>query len=225
MKLIIAVCIYNRFNNLKTWINCWKECERDNAELIIIHNYYGDEKEKEKYQNYCDANSISYIPRNGQGFDIGAFQDVCLERLAGFPGDWDYLLWCTDDCLPMARDFYKSFIEKIKEGVGITCMQISKSSPGGVWHVRTTGFCISKEISKRIQWPMDIKTKQDCYAFEHRGHTFTDQIRTMGLDCIQVAPIKESPLWDSMHPNLGLRLNRQEEFNRVWIRKLQMNKR
>src|SRR4029079_4102656 len=109
-------------------------------------------------------------------------QDVCKERLNGFKNDWDFLLWCTDDCIPMNKDFITPFIEKHKPGVGITCMQISKSTAAEI-HVRTTGFCITKEISKRLTFPADpITTKQQCYLFEHRGakKTLTNQIRSMG---------------------------------------------
>lgn len=216
MKIIVAVVVYDRFNNIERWINCWQQSNTKNAELVIVHNYYGNTSELEKFKRLCDDNKITYVPRNAAGFDIGAFQDVCRERLQGFP-DFDYLLWCTDDTFPMSKDFITSFIDKIKEpGVGVSCMQLSSSVSA---HVRTSGFCISKEISKQITFPADpVTTKQHCYLFEHRGgnKTFTNQIRQMGLSCVQVTTIKESPLWDSDHPNLNKRLDRQQEFNRVW---------
>lgn len=217
---IVAVCVYNRIENIKHWINCFQQSNTDNAELVIIHNYYGDEKEKEKFQSLCQENEIRYVPRNKQGADLGAFQDVCLERLTGFPDQWDYLLWCTDDCLPMSKNFLTPFIEKLQdENNGVSCMQISKSSPRGIFHVRTTGFCISKEISKRLIWPVDpILNKHHCYLLEHTGgsYTISEQIRAMGLNCVQVAPIRNSPLWDSAHPNRRLRLHRHYEFNNIW---------
>lgn len=216
MKIVVAVCVYNRFQNVKRWISCWQQSNTKNAELVIVHNYYGEQDLKTKFQNYCDSYDIKYIPRNGSGFDIGAMQDVFKERLPGFP-DYDYLLWITDDVLPMSKDFITPFIKTIQQpNVGISCMQLSTSvSP----HVRTSGFCISKELASRIVFPVDpIVTKQHCYLFEHRGgdKTFTNQIRKMGLSCEQVAPINISPLWDSDHPNLNKRLDRQKEFNRVW---------
>src|SRR5678809_1279931 len=136
MKIIVAVIVFNRIQNIQRWISCWKQCNTQNAELVIIHNYYNDEKEKEKFKSLCDQNNIRYVPRNGQGFDIGCFQDVVKERLSGFPNDWDYLLWCTDDVYPMTKDFITPFIEKYTERVGITCMKISRSVRD---HVRTTG--------------------------------------------------------------------------------------
>ncbi|MEK6882804.1 MAG: hypothetical protein AABY22_24485, partial [Nanoarchaeota archaeon] len=106
--ILVTVCVYDRFENLKHWINCWQKCDRSIGELIILHNYYGDEALKNKFQNYCAEKDIRYIPRNGAGFDIGAFQDVCKERLKGFP-EWDRLLWCTDDTFPMSLNFIHKF--------------------------------------------------------------------------------------------------------------------
>jgi GT2 family glycosyltransferase len=205
MKVIVSVIVYNRLNNLQRWIDCWKQCETENAELIIIHN---DNGESTKFKAICDEAGIRYIRRSNIGYDIGAFQDVCRERLKGFLNEWDYILWLTDDTLPMSKDFIKPFIEKQTEGVGITCMKISPSQGP---HVRTTGFCISKKISRKLQFPDEpVRTKWNCYQFEHKAGmaTLTNQVRIMGLDCVQVAPDDISPLWDSGY---WKRLNRQQE--------------
>ena len=211
MKIIVTIIVYNRFENLKHWLKCWKQCETNNAELIVIHT--GDEVEK--YKSICEG--VTYINRKNIGFDIGSFQDVCKERLQGFPNDWDYLLWCTDDTFPMTKDFITPFMEVIqKPDVGLACMQISKSSPGNVVHVRTTGICISKEVSKRLTFHADpVKTKQECYHFEHRGgkQTLTEQVRAMGLSVVQVDTNDKSPLWDKGY---WKRLDRQEEHDKVF---------
>lgn len=216
MKIIVSVVVYNRIENIKRWVKCWSQCDQQNAELVIIHNYYGDQKELEKFKSLCEQNKIKYIPRNGTGYDIGAFQDVCRQRLEGFP-DFDYLLWCCDDTIPMQKDFLRPFIEAIeKQNVGLSCMQISKSTPGSIWHVRTTGFMISKETSLRLSFPADpIKTKQECYLFEHRGgkNTLCEQIRAMGKDCVQVTQNATSPLWDMGY---WKRLDRINEHNKVF---------
>lgn len=209
MKIIVAIVVYNRFDNIVRWIKCWKQCITDDAELIIIHNYYGEEALKNKFQSYCEANQVSYIPRNGSGFDIGAFQDVCRERIKL---DFDYIIWCCDDTIPMDPDFITPFIDSIQENkVGISCMQISASVTP---HVRTTGFCISKQTSLKIQFPADpIKTKWECYLFEHKGGSkiFTNQIRQMGLSCQQVAPNGTSPLWDMGYWKRLDRMNEHEK--------------
>jgi hypothetical protein len=213
MKIIVAVIVYNRLENLKRWLKCWEKCDQS-AELIIIHN---DDGQGEKFKELCQDAGVKYIRRTNIGFDIGAYQDVCKERLKGFPNHWDYLLWVTDDTLPMQTDFVKPFIDKLQNPqTALSCMQISKSNPGNIWHVRTTGFCISKETSLKLTFPADpVRTKHECYVFEHRGgkKTLCEQIRTMGLDVVQVAPNDTSPLWDTGY---WKRLNREDEHETVF---------
>ena len=195
--VVVAVVIYNRFSNLEQWIACWKQCNTQNAQLVIVHNHYGDTKEKEKYEQYCAKHCITYVPRSGGGYDIGAFQDVCRNRLPGFPG-YEYLLWCTDDCIPMRKDFIRPFVSALLDPrIGVSCIQISSE-----WapHIRTTGFCLRKATAEALTFPEDpILTKEHCFAFEHRAGegTFYRQILRMGLVPVTVAPDAESPLWDS----------------------------
>mgnify|MGYP007001771503 FL=1 len=65
-------------------------------------------------------------------------------------------------------------------------------------HIRTTGFCIKKEVVKRLVFPKDpIITKEHCYLFEHRGrNTLLQQLIRMRLNYSQVAPLDNSPLYD-----------------------------
>lgn len=219
MRTIVAICVYNRFENIKLWVNCWRKCNKDAAELVIIHNYYGDEGELSKFKTYCDQEGARYVPRNVPGFDIGAFQDVCMERLAGFDNDWDNLLWITDDVIPMSLDFVKPFIDKLKDpGVGIACMEISTSVTR---HVRTTGFALRKEVAGKLTFPADpVTTKDHCYAFEHRGNPqmiLYNQVISMGLKCETVAPPESSPLWDTGY---WKRLDRQAEHANVFPGKI-----
>lgn len=214
MKILVSIIIYNRYDNLKRWLRCWKDCDQINTELVILHN---DNGESEKFKAACEEAGVRYVKRPNIGMDIGAFQDVCKERLGAFPNNWDYILWITDDVVPMQKDFVKPFVEALQNpNVGLSCMQISKSSPGGVWHVRTTGFCISKEVSKKLTFPADpIKTRQECYHFEHKGNknTLCEQVRSMGLDCVQVAPNATSPLFDTGY---WRRLNREAEHEAIF---------
>ena len=189
MKTVVAVVVYNRAHNIERWIHCWNQSEEVDAELVVIDN-----SQSKKIRDLCK--NVTYIPRNNVGFDIGAFQDVCRNRLPGFP-DYDYLLWCTDDTLPMSYEFISPFINKLKpKDVGISCMKISMSIQP---HVRTTGFCIKRKIAERLVFPAEtVTTKNECYLFEHRGKdTMTSQVRRMGFSCEQVAPDHLSPLWDS----------------------------
>lgn len=194
MKLIVAVVVYNRFDNIYHWAKLWNKC-KVKAELIIIHNYDNDSRLK----LFCEINNIKYVKRNNVGYDIGAFQDVCRERLEGFPNAWDYLMWCVDDTLPMQCDFIPVMMRPFMSGLGyktgISCMQLSTEIS---LHARTTGFVIPKAITSILQFPADpVVTKQHCYEFEHLSdNNMTQQIRRLGLDCIQAAPLYMAPLYD-----------------------------
>jgi len=206
-KVIVAVCVYNRLLNIERWLKCWDKCQKS-GELVIIHNYdkIGD---CAPFRALCNKYGVKYIPRINRGLDIGALQDICRERLSGFNNSWDKLIWCADDSIPMDKDFIQKFLDKFSAGVGCTCMEISKEVK---LHIRTTGFCITKDVSRRLIFPRNpMLTKQDCYLFEHRGKdTLLNQIKAMGLEAVQICDLRTSPIWD-----LGnrLHLNRWNEFN------------
>jgi hypothetical protein len=129
--------------------------------------------------------------------DIGAFQDVCRNRLKGLDNDWNILFWVTDDVIPMRKDFLSRYVESVSlSRVGISCMHISNEV---ALHVRTTGFCIKKEIAQKLKFPADpIKTKEDCFKFEHRGkNTLLKQIEAMGLKAVMPFTLDKSAVWDT----------------------------
>jgi len=213
----IAVCIviHNRLPNLKRWITCWKQripCA-DVEELVVIHNHYGNARDRDLYASICKEAGITYLPRHRGGFDIGAFQDVCRGRLEGFP-ETDLLLWCTDDCMPMRKDFLKPFLEQLSlPTIGMSCMKISSEY---ALHARTTGFCLRMSTAKQLEFPVDpITTKEDCYAFEHRAgrKTLYQQILRMNLQVVGVSSEETCPLWDS---DFSRALPRREEHERAF---------
>lgn len=210
---IVAVVIYDRFDNLKRWIDAWRQCEQGDSEFVIIHNYKNRE-DYLKYKRYCVDRGIKYVPRENVGYDIGAFQDVCMERLHGFNNNWDKLLWITDDFLPMNKEFVRMYTEPLIRGVGVVCTEISREVK---MHIRTSGFCITKETSKRITFPSKrVIDKGECYAFEHRDPNinFLEQIKKMKLQAIQVARnLSYSPLWDTEQ---WARLKRMDEFEALF---------
>jgi hypothetical protein len=216
-KLAVVVHIYNRFENLKRWIACWERRTHATdfeSELVIVQNRDPTLRDFEKFGAFCQLHGVRYIARNGRGFDLGAFQDICRNRLPDFPL-YDALLWCADDCLPMRRDFLKPFVETLyAPGVGLACMTISREYTE---HVRTTGFCLRRGTAETMRFSIDpILSKNDCYHLEHRGgaHTLHAQILSSGLRSVMVAPVATSPLWDSDYSN---RLPRLAEFNQAWI--------
>ena len=190
--LAVAVIIYNRYHNLIKWVHCWKQCYHLGFELIVIHNDNGQAKQ---FRGLCELNNIKYIRRENIGFDIGAMQDVFKDRLKGFPNSWRYLLWCTDDVIPMQKDFISPFTTHIENGVGVAAMHIS---PEKKPHVRTGCFMIGRPLASQIEFPADpITTKKQCYEFEHGENCFSDQVRKLGFSCVMVAPLMESPMYDT----------------------------
>ena len=205
--MILVIVVYNRYDNLKHWLECWSQCDQTDTKLVVIHN---TDKTEYSYQHLCEVYNVTYIERKNIGFDIGAFQDVCRNRLNGFP-EWERLLWVTDDTFPMSKNFMKQFNDAMCEGVGVACMQLS---PYVRPHIRTTGFMIDRTTAEKLTFQADpILTKMDCYMFEHKDkrNIFLEQVRRMGLKSIQVAPNETSPLWDSEYHR---RIDRSKEhFN------------
>jgi hypothetical protein len=192
--IVVAVVVFDRFQNVKEWIRCWQMCQTTDAQLVIIHNY-ADQDQRQAFQDYCVATGTTYIPRENIGFDIGAFQDLCRGRLEGFP-EYDYVLWCTDDALPMRKDLVKKYMDRMP-GHHCVALEISKAVRP---HIRTTGFCISREAAEKLQFQADpIRTKEECYRFEHRfpTGTFLQQMKAMRYGVTQVSTVNMSPLWDS----------------------------
>ena len=191
-KTIVAVIVWNRFENLKRWLRCWRACDQSQAELVVVHNL---EQDNARYAKLCREHGVRYVPRPNKGFDIGAFQDICKGRLRGFPTGWDNLLWITDDCIPMQKNFVAQYLAKLETGY-MPCYEISDQVKR---HVRTTGFLVTKQIAGKLTFPRDpIVSREDCYTFEHKGFNLYEQLVKLGLRPSMVTPqLRESPLWDS----------------------------
>jgi hypothetical protein len=211
MRVLIVVCIYDRFENLKKWVHSWNLCDKMGAKLVVVHNV--DKFKSNPFANYCKANGIMYIRRQNIGYETGIIQDVFLNRLR-VRYDWDALLFCTDDTIPMRKNYLSYYINEIsKPDVGAACMEVS-----GVWtpHIRTTGFCVTREVANKIHWIHDpVSTKEHCYFFEHQGFedTIMSQILKMDKRVIQLSSIKESVLWDTDHTALDRMDEWRKEFN------------
>lgn len=214
VKVIVAVVVYDRFDNIKEWVRCWSQCDTQGASLVVIHNYE-NEQAREAYTYFCGQSQVHYIPRKNIGYDIGAFQDVCRQRLEGFPKSYDYLIWCTDDTIPMRRDFIGVLVSAVNDKCAVSCMELSKEVKP---HIRTTGFCIKKDTALKIKFPSDpIQTKEECWLFEHRSeNSFLEQINKLGFTVSQPIPIKEAPLWDSGQMKSKKQNNRRDEHFNVF---------
>lgn len=183
-KVVVAVVVYDRWDNIDYWLK-----HKGNNELVIIHNDNGDD-----WESRCALPGVTYIKRSNIGFDIGAFQDVCRNRLYGFP-DYDYILWCVDDTVPMQENYADMFLDSFGKRIGIVCMQVSHEINA---HVRTTGFMIHKQTAQRLRFPVDPVTSQlHCHQFEYKGLHLLKQIELMGMKAAQVTPLHKSPLYDT----------------------------
>jgi hypothetical protein len=201
-NMIVTIIVHDRFENLERWVTCMKDSPYP---LVVIHNDNGDKK----FAQYCRENNVMYFRRDNIGFDIGSFQDVCNDKIEGFP-DWDKMLWSTDDTIPVKKDFVEQFLSKFN-GHSTPCMEISREVTP---HIRTTGFLIDKQTAKRLVFPANpITTKDQCYHFEHRGgrQTFFHQLNRMGKRPVMVSALQNSPLWDIGNKR-HLRMNRWSEF-------------
>lgn len=200
-KILAVVVVYNRFENLVRWINCWNQSEQCNATFLVIHNYDSDTV-LAPWENLCNENKVEYYARPNVGFDIGAFQDMVKDRLRQ-DLSWNILFWATDDAIPMKKDWLTQYIQATNQSeVGVTCMHLSSAIKP---HIRTTGFCIKKSIAELLYFPIDpITTKDQCYNFEfiNTQLTFLNQILLMKKKVIQIMPIEQSLIWDSTQANV-----------------------
>lgn len=209
-KNFVCIIIHDRYYNLERWLHCWKRSLHHDFELVVIHNIDYDLTE---YKDLCDKYNVKYIRRSNVGYDIGTFQDVCYERLEGFDNNWDKILWITDDWFPMDKNFIKQYVNHYQKGITeVVCTEISNECKR---HIRTSGFLISKSLSKRLIFDTErIITKDDCYNFEHRSNNaFYEQVVNMGYRVEMVAPLNVAPLWDV---NARANLNRMEEHNNLF---------
>lgn len=196
---LVAIVLYDRYENLNEWIRCWQMSREStpNTQLVVIHNYIGPIAMK-NVKRICQAAGVVCVSRRNVGMDIGAFQDVCRQRLKGFP-DFDKLLWCTDDCWPMRPTFVHEMFEPFTDGktaiIGLE-MAYWQDKP----HIRTTCFAIRKKHAVVMKFPADpIKTKDECYQFEHRHkHAIYEQGMEMG-GVLWYNQLRAAPLWDTGH--------------------------
>ena len=219
MKIVVAVIVYSRYSNIERWARCWQKCDAASAQLVVVHNFR-NEQDMRMYQSFCRSRGITYVPRPNVGYDIGAFQDVCNNRLAGFPMDFDYLLWCTDDLWPMKKDFVHRYLAGFQDpDVVCVCYELSKEVHP---HIRTTGFMLHKDTLPKIRFNVDpIQTKVQCYEFEHRDKqmSLVDQLNRFGKS-VQVEPdVEHTCMWDTGHNSreaLRRRHRRQMEHYKVF---------
>jgi len=198
MKTSTVIVWNSRVKNLDFWATIISRVDPKETSFTVIHNLKGSPVSSKEVREKVEACGATYIPRKTPGMDIGAFQEVCRHRLEGFDYNYDFLIWFTDDCFPMTPDFAQSYRKPFSDpAMGLSCLEISSQ---GRRHVRTTGFGIRRAVAESLTFHVDpISTKEECYVFEHRDKraTLYLQILAKGLKVAQIAPIRQSPVWDS----------------------------
>lgn len=197
-KILIVVCIFDRWENLRRWAHAWDYCDKLGAQLVFINNHYPG-VDNIYWEDFCKKREITYVKRPNIGYETGIIQDVITGKILE-KVEWDVLFFMTDDTIPIKKTFLTEYVKEImKPSVGVACMEIS----GNVTpHVRTTGWCIRKEVAKNIVFPHNpVTEKTHCYHFEHLGgqDTLMSQILRMGKRVVQMSDLKESSIWDTHH--------------------------
>lgn len=200
-KILVCVIVYDRIKNLNLWLTAWNSSQKFDAKIAVIHNYDGATPPTE-YKELCDRHGVDfYCPRPNKGYDIGAMQDLQCRRLPSTELNrysFDYLFWSVDDCLPLNKNFLHKFLDKIcQDKCGLCGVQISQEHTK---HLRTNTFIIKAKEFYSIKFPVDpIRTKTDCYDFEHKKNTLTKQIEKQGLIVEQVELNFHRLFWDINH--------------------------
>jgi len=184
-KMLVLVICHNRFNNLAYWYKAWQKMDTTNAKLVFaITGHFAE--------HAYDPEIVEVVRMENLGLDIG-----CLQRFINTREDYDRLLWCPDDFLPLRHDvlnFYKS-----AEVVGtFWSIQICN-------HIRTGAIAMTKRIAKAIKFPpelLDGNNRGHCYRFEYGDYNFHHQVYNMGNPCQMVdgSVPPNCPYWMHVDP-------------------------
>jgi hypothetical protein len=240
VKTLVGIVVYDRAQNIGRWLQAWPVLERPDTKLLIVENIGGRRNRNPDVQKLVRAAGAKvdyYWERAEDGQDVGAFRDVLRadERF----GDWEVLVWCTDDNIPINRGvipaFQKPFADDPQMGlVGTYWVR-------GDWywqykyplpipdHFRTSSFAIRREAAMKLKFPKQLACKFDCYKFEWADpkHNLTQQMRDLGYHMQPLSGDWEQDwsdatqyIWDCgcLHHGAGdtrLRKNLWPEYSRM----------
>lgn len=171
---------------------------------MVIHNQ-DDLRVISSLKKLCEKAGVIYQPRQNIGMDIGALKDLCTGVI--HHPEFDYLLWFTDDVMPIRPSFITEFVSKADKGCSAYCISVGGGFPT---HIRTVGYCLNKSVVDRLVFKNYI-TKNDCYGFEYADDlNLYNQVTRMDITPVQVCDKHISPVWDSDKQHDG-KLNRGEE--------------
>jgi hypothetical protein len=203
-KTLVAVHVYDRIENVTRWLRAWHRSDTAGARILVVHNQ--DRPDPRATAAILRGRPDVYLPRENCGFDIGAFQEVVQGRYDDLLPAWDYLLWCTDDFLPLRPDFLQRFLEPAADpGVGLVAGRY------GYWpghfsglqrerHCRTVGFLLRRDLARRLRFPAErVVSRDECLAFEHRPGHLMEQVLALGYRVPDLSDADASIMWDANH--------------------------
>ncbi len=217
-KTLVGLVVYDRIANAERWLAAWHRSAHGPARLAVVHNR--DRADPVATRAITAGRPDAYVPRENVGFDIGAFQDVVTGRFAGALPDWEYLLWCTDDFVPVRPDFLLRFLDKARDpGVGLVAGRFGYWP--GHWsgleserHCRTVGFLVRRDVAERLRFPVaKVVTRDQCLAFEHRPGHLMEQVLALGYRVASLDDADARVMWDADHE---VHLDRWPEYAKAF---------
>jgi glycosyltransferase involved in cell wall biosynthesis len=203
-KTLVAVHVYDRIENAVRWLGAWHRSDTAGAKILVVHNQ--DRPDPRATAMILRGRPDVYLPRENRGFDIGALQEVVQGRYDDLLPAWDYLLWCTDDFLPLRPDFLQRFLERAADpSVGLVAGRY------GYWpghfsglererHCRTVGFLLRRDVAGRLRFPAErVVSREQCLAFEHRPGHLLEQVLALGYRVPDLGDADASVMWDANH--------------------------
>lgn len=187
MKVVVVVCVYNRIREIINWMRAWNNANHYGCKLAIVHSWgelnqigrYADEPNQIQSAMIQKFGPDYYLPRFNIGMDIRALYDLKDDpRMT----DWDAIVWFTDDCLPMDKDFLMPFMANLsKPEVGLV------GAFPEVGYYRTVSFGIKKEVMQKIPWINngDILSRTHCLQMENQ---LESQVKAAGYKTVSILP-------------------------------------
>lgn len=164
-QMLVLVICYNRIDNLTYWYKAWQNMDTTNSKLVFAIT--GD------FAPVFDPKIVEVVKMPNLGRDIG-----CLKRFIDIRDDYDRLLWCPDDFMPLRADVLNFFRQAEVVGT-FWSTQVCN-------HIRSAAIAVTKRIAKNIKFPPELLGSNEitqCYRFEYGDYNFHHQIYSMGNPC------------------------------------------
>lgn len=148
LKAVVCVGVYVRTYTIKYWADIWPQMNKCGAELVLIHNYDGNEPDPELRAVHESLKPDYYITRANVGFGTGMIHDIFemrnMEDLP-VPLDWDIMIWFTDDNMPTSTELIRLTLDKFKDPEVMLVGHFAQP-----YNVRTTAFAVRRSFMPQV---------------------------------------------------------------------------